>query len=560
MKKFLLVFFSVLLLLPFKGYAEQQLSQVTPWLSIGGDYQARLDYLQGSTPGYFPFGGQPGTAGAQNGALFDAFLTALPAFHLTFPQVQAMTPAQVNGMLQQFQGMPTAMLEAMGLTAAQAAAAHNGAASLPGQDYRNTTLLTNRFGLNLVAKPLESISVKARLAMYKVWGSDSANPVDQNMFFMDRAGTFDGEMGHVPSSDYVNVDYAYATWSNIADQPVWFSVGRRPSTSGVPGNLRRNAVNVGTAGVPNFLIDYAFDGFSLGWAPYIEALPGFYAKFCGGRGFDSGYSKLHDTNFVGVFVVPYNTDQLEVTLQWDRAIDLFDAPPDFSVPTTQTSGVQEFLNPTTNVGNIDWFGGVGQGKVRNINYFLAGAISHAMPNGNRAGAFAPFIKQSLGYTDPNTGFPEPDSNLTATQLANVKDLEPQLFDGQDHYGWALYLGARYDIDSTRTKLGAEYNHGSKDWITVVPAGDDMWTSKLGTRGDVYELYAIQELHNKVIDKVGLAYFRLGWQYYDIKYTGSNNWLGAPVAMNDLLNSPLNAQMFAPIKNAQDVYLTFNVDF
>ncbi|MDA8326452.1 MAG: DUF3373 family protein [Nitrospiraceae bacterium] len=497
MKKFLFALFAVLLLLPLKGYAEQQ---VAPWLTIGGDYQARLDYLQGSTP---------------------TFWSAQQA-------VQAMG------------GNPSA-------------------AATAGQDYRNNTLLTNRFGLNFVAKPLESISVKARLVMYKVWGSESSNPVDQNMFFMDRAGTFDGVLGHVPGSDNVLVDYAYATWSNIADQPVWFSVGRRPSTGGVPGNLRRNAVNVGTAGVPNLLIDYAFDGFSLGWAPYIPALPGAYAKFCGGRGFDSGFSNLHDTNFVGVFVVPYNTDQLEVQLQWDRGIDVFDAPPDFQVPTTDTNGVQEFLNPTTNVGNIDWYGAVAQGKIKNINYFAAGALSDAHPNGQRAGAFAPFVKQAMGLVDPNTGFPLQDSALTPAQLQAVKNFEPQMLDGHSHTGWALYLGARYDIDSTRTKLGAEYNHGSRNWIGFVPAGDDMWTSKLGTRGDVYELYAIQELHNKVIDKVGLAYFRLGWQYYDFKNTGSNNWLGASVAMNDL-NNPMNAQFFNPIKNAQDIYLTFNVNF
>ena len=28
-------------------------------------------------------------------------------------------------------------------------------------------------------------------------------------------GVFDGTLGHVPSSSYVNVDRAYATWSNI---------------------------------------------------------------------------------------------------------------------------------------------------------------------------------------------------------------------------------------------------------------------------------------------------------------------------------------------------------
>ncbi len=76
-------------------------------------------------------------------------------------------------------------------------------------------------------------------------------------------------------------------------------------------------------------------------------------------------------------------------------------------------------------------------------------------------------------------------------------------------GYAVYAGARYDIPSTGTKIGIEYNHGSKNWITFTPASDDLWTSKLGTRGNVYEIYAIQELLKKPISKLGKVFFRLG---------------------------------------------------
>ena len=92
-----------------------------------------------------------------------------------------------------------------------------------------------------------------------------------------------------------------------------------------------------------------------------------------------------------------------------------------------------------------------------------------------------------------------------------------------------------------------------------PAADDMWTSKLGTRGNVYEAYVIQELNLKPISSyLSKAFFRLGYQYYDFKYTGSNNWVGAPV--KDFKISSHNAQMLAPLKNAQDIYATFEVQF
>ena len=125
-------------------------------------------------------------------------------------------------------------------------------------------------------------------------------------------------------------------------------------------------------------------------------------------------------------------------------------------------------------------------------------------------------------------------------------------------GEAIYLGERYDIKSTGTKIGLEYNHGSKYWITFVPASDDMLTAKLGTRGSVYEAYVIQGLNKKPIAKRGNAFFRLGYQFYDFAYTGSNNWMGAPQKISSLNAGSI--QMFSPVKHAEDIYATFNVVF
>ena len=126
-------------------------------------------------------------------------------------------------------------------------------------------------------------------------------------------------------------------------------------------------------------------------------------------------------------------------------------------------------------------------------------------------------------------------------------------------GYAAYVGARYDLDASRTKLGFEYNHGSKNWITFAPAADDMWTSKLGTRGDVYEAYLIQELNLKPISSyLSKVFFRVGYQYYNFDYTGSNNWVGAPVKISGI--QPNDMMLLTPLKNAQDIYGTFEVKF
>ncbi len=413
------------------------------------------------------------------------------------------------------------------------------ASLMPAQDYRNNSLLTNRFGLNVKAKATEDFTVKARLLMYKGWGEETytASP-----FFSDKFYSFDGNVGHIPKDDILRIDQAYATWSAIGGAPVWFSVGRRPSTGGIPTNLRQNiAKDVSdTAGVPGLLVDYAFDGATLGIAPDIEKLPGAYAKFCYGRGFDSGFTstsnQLKDVHFVGVNMVPYATDNLRVELQWDRGSNIF-AFPETATMNTVIPG-STFTN--NNLGNIDQYMIGASGKINNVgsgtlNLFLSAAISKSHPNSNLMG-------------------------INGTGVAGLMyNCTPMGCAPQNKTGNAIYLGGRYDVESIGTKFGLEYNHGSKNWIAFAPASDDMWTAKQGVHGNVYEAYLIHEINSKPLSKFGKAQFRLGYQYYDFQYTGSNNWVGAPVGM-DALNNPLNAQMLTPLKNASDVYLTFDVAF
>ncbi len=406
---------------------------------------------------------------------------------------------------------------------------------LPGYGTSNDTLLTNRFGLNLRARATQDVTVTGRLLMYKTFGMETAQATNAG-FFADRTYVLDGTVGHIPQDNTLRVDQIYATWSNIAGQPIWFSVGRRPSTGGSPEHLRENTERPGTGGIPALLVDYAFDGMTLGYAPDVAALPGAYGKICYGRGFDAGYnispltgqsrSLLSDTDMLGVQLVPVDTDPLRVDLQWNRGFNIVDNP----------NAVRNQL------GDIDWFGvgllstlrKVGPGH---LNLFASGGLSLTHPNG----------KHAL-LADPATGAV---ADTGAGLLVNGTDTS-------DHTGFGVYVGGRYDLPSG-TKIGLEYNHGSEYWIPFDPASDDVWTAKLGTRGNVYEAYLIQELPLAAISSfTAKTFFRIGYQYYDFTYTGSNNWVGAPVSMSDLTASPFNAQMFPPVKSAHDVYATFEV--
>jgi hypothetical protein len=164
------------------------------------------------------------------------------------------------------------------------------------------------------------------------------------------------------------------------------------------------------------------------------------------------------------------------------------------------------------------------------------------------------------FTDLAMNITHPNSNVSSQAgfqgLLTGAFFNPEA--AEDKTGWAVSAGFRYDLPS-RTKIGFEYNHGSKNWFTMAFASDDMWTAKVGTRGNVYEPYIIQELNLKPISTYfAKAFFRLGYQYYDFEYTGSNNWVGAPKKISEI--KPTDMMMMAPLSKAHNVYGTFEVLF
>ncbi len=255
------------------------------WLTIGGDYRFRVDSLHGKSVGYTNAPAFMGTLqSTPTGSAFFANPQVQQLLGTTsYSAVAGLTPAAMMQMMMQA-GVSGADLQ----TAGQAA-------FIPAYKPKNTTLYTNKFGLDLHAKATQDVTVTAKLDMYKSFGSQDDNATTGN-YFADRVGVFDGTVGHVPSDSKLNVDRVYATWSNILDEPIWFSVGRRPSTNGAPSNLRMNTARPGTGGTPALLVDYAFDGGTIGYAPDIDSLPGAHAKLCYGRGFDAGIESDATTN------------------------------------------------------------------------------------------------------------------------------------------------------------------------------------------------------------------------------------------------------------------------
>ena len=441
----------------------------------------------------------------------------------------------------------------------------------PAATYENDTLYTTRLRLNMRVKATEDVEVKARIVGYKAWGSqDSPTPETDlngihdtdNPYFLN-GRSFDGTAGRAPSDNKLVLDRAFMNWNNIGGSPVWFSAGRRPTTDGPPAHLRMNSDE--RMATPVAYMDYPFDGVSLGYAynnlGTLTDAPG-RIRFCYGRGFEAGpqaeNTGISDVDFAGISWDVYSKGNRFFNIQSFGAFNIFNVPGDTYFPNPLEKaravlGVAEgdlAYDPTTghylstadgstvlnntyldrmNMGNIFQTAAVYMDKYKNLNYFGTVGWSH--------------------------------TEAKATDEMGISLLNDFWGSLEDKDGYSVALGVRYDIPDRGLKLGAEFNHGSKNWLAFAPGHDDMYSAKMAVRGNVYEVYGIYDLPaGEAISKYGRAFIRLGYQHYDYDYTYSGMWLGTPNKVDDINSDPLMAQFYPVIDSMDQVYLTFEANF
>ncbi|MBI5049408.1 MAG: DUF3373 family protein [Nitrospirae bacterium] len=394
---------------------------------------------------------------------------------------------------------------------------------------KNDSIMTHRFRLNIAAQATENIGFVGRLAMFKVAGGQTSTSLSSGtdpMFgvFAHNGMLFDGNTGHLATDNVLRVDRAFVNWINVGGLPVAFSVGRRPSAGGPPTHLRQNIERDAT---PLGLgIDYAFDGVVAGYF-HNKPLPGNF-KLCYGRGFESGFkgvssNKVDDVDFFGFNEeVDDSSKNIFFQLQGFKAFDLMDVPE-----------IQYFVNQpryaSTNVGDLYHLTTLFMHKIANVDWFISGGSSRTEPKNQSAAGFGSLL------TDPGT------SEL------------------KEKTGYAVYTGLRIPVTQLKSKVGFEYNYGSKNWVTLTPASDDLITSKLATRGSVYEAYWIWDIPGKQLSKYAKTFIRIGYQYYDFDYSGSGLWLGEPKNIDEI-NTTTVKPLFPAAKNMYDIYATFDVYF
>ncbi len=402
--------------------------------------------------------------------------------------------------------------------------------SLFGQEISNDTIWTNRFRLNMRVKATENMEFKGRLAMFKTWGNQSSfNNEGDPMYPL-----FDGNVTRSPVGDSaLYVDRAIVNWNNIAGLPMWFSIGRRPTTDGPPAQFRMNSDT--RLATPMAFMDWPFDGLTLGyaWNWGVDVLGESRIRFCYGRGFEAGVQDevtvIEDMDFAGISWDVMKKDDRLFYIQSYMAYDLINYP-NFQDPIIDASfGEQSGMGDRTNVGDVWHSSAVYQAKFADLNYFIAGGYSQTMPDDS--GMF----NDPFSPTGPNT-------------------------DEED--GYSIYLGVRYDLDQLGLKFGAEYNYGSQYWLAMAPGHDDIYQSKLATRGQVFEVYTVWDIPaGEAISKYGKAFMRLGYQHYEYDYFASGNWNIAAYDF-DSAEDQAKLQMMGqdPVESADQVYLTFEVAF
>lgn len=395
---------------------------------------------------------------------------------------------------------------------------------------KNDSIMTHRFRFNIAAQATKDIGFMGRLAMFKASGSQTSSSLSSGTdpmygIFAHNGMLFDGNTGRLATDNVLRVERAFVNWVNIGGKPIAFSVGRRPSAGGTPPtylrqNIERDATPLGLG------IDYAFDGLVVAYF-HQKPLPG-NIKLCYGRGFESGFkgvgsTKIDDVDFGGFnWEMNDNNRNIFMQVQGLKAFDLMDVPE-----------IEYYVNQprysSSNVGDLYHLTGLFMHKVKNIDWFVSAGMSKTDPKAQSAAGFGSLL------SDPG-----------------ISELD-------DKTGYALYTGLRIPVSKLRSKIGLEYNYGTKNWVTLTPGSDDLVSSKLATRGSVYEAYWIWDIPGEKISRFANPFIRLGYQYYDFAYSGSGMWLGEPKKVSEI-NTTTVKPLFPAAESMYNIYTSLDVYF
>ena len=338
-----------------------------------------------------------------------------------------------------------------------------------GETSSNNSLLTSRLYLTMASAPMEGLIFKGKLAIYSSWGSHlyAADP-----------GAKDWAGSSTISDTVMRVKEAYFVYSTeFGDQPISFSIGRRPSTEGFLANYRANDPEPGSplAHITNMEVNGAM--VRLDWSRFIE---GAYTKLVVGR--------AHSGDTTGVYSIGHTTPwgpnaKLDGD---DDNVDFFVMPGNF-----YNDGQYQIMYEWAHIFNT-----------KGLNIAINDAWKDAgkpigMPTGKKAGSgaadlFAVGLKVD-GIGDEINDFLDNTTVFISGAYSNYNAKKGYSLlgskSGGSKNGSSIWAGVIIpDMITEDGKFGFEYNHGSKYWTPMTWAEDTAIGSKIAVRGDAYEAY------------------------------------------------------------------------
>jgi hypothetical protein len=377
----------------------------------------------------------------------------------------------------------------------------------------NSNIFSNKLMFNVKADITKDMKFYSRLSMYKSWGDGNRHIYSY----------YDNMQGRVPSDSSLYVERAYLDWffNRDGQVPIALTIGRQPSGDGPSQHFKDNISRKAT--YSSLLYDGAADGailtfnlsnildidksyLRLGYAKgygYSESSPNLGNAFVGPANND-----IEDTNVYGVFLdttIPWLRHSL-VQVSYSRLNDIVANPLDTD------------LSQNKNIGDADMMGAMVE--VTDLNHNGLDLFLH------------------YGYT---TVKPNMESYMTYGGLLS------SVGDTSQKNGYSIWCGTRYAFgDDQNFKLGLEYNHGSKNWISLTQGSYDVY-NKLATRGDAYEAYLMYVINR---------YSNIRFGFIDINYDYSRSgwFVGESISLDDPLAS--NSE----VKSLQSIYLKMSVKY
>jgi len=321
----------------------------------------------------------------------------------------------------------------------------------------NHDLYSSRLYLTMKSSPMAGLTFNGKLAVYSVWGTE---------LIVDDKPLKEWSASSKPGDTILRVKEAYFVYtSELGEQPISFSIGRRPSTNGFLANYRENEETSGSplAHITNMEVDAAM--VKLDWSRFL--FEGTYSKFIYGRAHKGETENVYGTGSSYGFSTPYAYTEGD------------DDPVDFFV----------FLGDAYNNGQhqimYEWahiFNTKGHNIADDTNAKAAGtadlyAISYKMEG--VGDEISDFLDNTILF-----------ASIAGTYY-NAKDGYTLLGseDGGSESGYSYWVGALIpDMITEDGKFGFEYNHGSQYWTPMTWAEDTAIGSKIAVRGDAYEAY------------------------------------------------------------------------